>query len=500
VIQDARSLADGSELECDVCVVGAGAAGITLAREFAGGDVRVCLLESGGFEPDEAVQDLYRGVARGTILGPGSHYLAGGRLRYFGGTTNHWQGWCRPFEPIDFTARPWIAASGWPFDRSHLDPWYGRARAVIGLAAFDDDAVAAAAGPPPLLPGGSRVPTRFYYLQPTRFGVAHRARLAAAPNLRVLLHASAVGVRVGAGDDRVRRIDAATLAGTRFAVLARWFVLACGGIENARLLLLSDDARERGLGNERDLVGRYFCDHPHLEAGHALLFRGEESLRLYDYAFDPRLGQTRIGVLGLAPEAQREHELLNCSVELRAADAVSRPELADPLGAVAPLLDRPGQDPPARSTTTLATLTVRTETTPNPESRVTLTGERDALGQRRPKLAWRILPGDRRRLRRALAVVGSELGRQGVGRVHLVEPGEAPWRGAYGGHHHIGTTRMHPDPHRGVVDADCRVHSTANLFVAGSSVFPTSGFANPTLTLVALAIRLADHLKARLEG
>lgn len=506
MIQDARGLEDGAEVDCDVCVVGAGAAGITLAREFSGGGARVCLLESGGFEPEKATQELYRGTTDGTILEPESLYLVGGRLRYFGGTTNHWSGWCRPFEPIDFTARPWVPGSGWPFDRAHLDPWYRRALEVIGLAPFDDAALVASSGRPPLLADGARVSTRFFYLQPTRFGAVHRARLAAAPNVRVLLHANALGIRLGGGETLVRQLEAATLGGSRFTVSARWFVLATGGIENARLLLLSGDAPERSLGNDHDLVGRYFSDHPHLEAGTALLFRSESSLTLYDLEWDPRFGHTRLGVLGLAEEVQREHELLNCSFELLPAGPTAQPVLSAQLGAVASLLDHPTAGPPgapAREPAdwSLMTLLVRAGQTPNPDSRVTLGEERDALGQRRVKLDWRLLPGDRRRIRRAVKVLGLELGRQGVGRVHLAGTrgtGRPSWRGAYGGNHHIGTTRMHSDPRQGVVDVDCRVHGTDNLFVAGSSVFPTSGFANPTLTLVALAIRLADHLKAQL--
>ena len=503
-------LADGAEIDCEVCVVGAGAAGITLAREFAGGGARVCVLESGGFEPEAATQELYHGSVGGTFLSPESRYLDGGRLRYFGGTTNHWSGWCRPLEPIDFTARPWLPGTGWPFDRAHLDPWYERAREVIGLAPFDAAAVIASSGQEPLLPDGSRVPTRFFYLHPTRFGEVHRAQLAAAPNVRVLLHANALGIRLGEAGTQVRRLDVAVLGGEgpRFVVRARWFVLATGGIENARLLLLSDDVHAGGVGNDHDLVGRYFCDHPHLEAGTALLFRAESSLALYDYQGDRRLGHNRLGVLGLAEELQRAHKLLDCTVELRATDPTARPELVDQLAATAPLIDRlaaapseaPGGGPAEWS---LMTLTVRSAQTPNPDSRVTLGEERDALGQRRVKLDWRIFPGDRRRIRRAIKVLGNELGRQGVGRVQLAGSrgdGRGSWPGAYGGNHHIGTTRMHPDPAQGVVDADCRVHGIANLFIAGSSVFPAPGAANPTFTLVALAIRLADHLKARLGG
>jgi choline dehydrogenase-like flavoprotein len=503
MLQDARGIPRGAQLACDICIVGAGAAGITLARELAGTDARVCLLESGGFAPDEATQRLYEGVGGGTLLGPESRYLAAGRLRYFGGTTNHWQGWCRPLDPIDFTHRPWIPDSGWPFDRAHLDPFYRRAYDVLQLAPSDDQALLAAAGAPPLLHGSERVLTRLYYLKPTRLGPLYRQELTAARNVRLLLHANALAFRPPAAGEPVERVDVATLEGNRFAVHARWFVLAAGGIENPRLLLLSNEVQEAGLGNEHDLVGRYFMDHPHLDAGHALLFRPEAVLDLYRPHWSPAAGSAVAAVLCFSEQVQREQLLPNLSFSLPELDPTDRPDLAEQVEAAASALDRFGSaagptsagEPPTAS---LVTLAVRAEPIPNRESRVTLIDRVDALGQRRVKLRWRLAREDRRHIRRGTVALGQELGRHARGRVHVLFDRDALWRGAYGGNHHLGTTRMHRDPKQGVVDAQCRLHGTPNLFVAGSSLFPTAGFANPTLTLIALALRLGDHLKSLL--
>ena len=503
MLQDARGLPRGARLACDVCIVGAGAAGITLARELAGTDARVCLLESGGFAPDAATQRLYEGAGGGTLLGPESRYLAAGRLRYFGGTTNHWQGWCRPLDPIDFTHRPWIPDSGWPFDRAHLDPFYRRAYDVLRIAPSDDQALLAAAGSPPLLHDTGRVLTRLFRLQPSRMGPLYRQELTAARNVRLVLHANALAFRPAAAGAPVERVDVATLEGDRFAVHARWFVLAAGGIENPRLLLLSNQVQEGGLGNEHDLVGRYFMDHPHLDAGHALVFRPRAALDLYRPYRSPTLNQSLAAVLCFSDEVQREQRLPNLCFGLADVDPTERPELAEQVEAAAAILDRFGGDPgslPSEVTksASLLTLTVRAEPMPNRASRVTLGDQLDALGQRRVQLDWRLAPEDRRHIRRGTVALGQELGRHARGRVHVLYDRHALWRGAYGGNHHMGTTRMHRDPKQGVVDAQCRLHGTPNLFVAGSSVFPTAGYANPTLTLIALALRLGDHLKSLL--
>jgi choline dehydrogenase-like flavoprotein len=293
----------------------------------------------------------------------------------------------------------------------------------------------------------------------------------------------------------VSRGRAATLAGNRFSVAARVVVLATGGIENARILLASRASRPNGIGNDRDLVGRFFMDHPHLRAGVYL-----PSSAAFDGAFYRRRDDQRaIGVLTVADALLRRDGLLGFSLTL-SRRAVSRDAALDgdvqqaasdlEGGAALAAVSRP---PDA------TVLECRTEPAPNPDSRVTLAGERDALGMPRARLDWQLTAADFASLRAGQEIVAREVGRAGVGRVQL--PRDAP-RSAWtqkvrGGQHHIGTTRTAEDPARGVVDAHCRVHGIENLYVAGSSVFPTAGTANPTLTLTALALRLADRIRAR---
>jgi choline dehydrogenase-like flavoprotein len=270
-------------------------------------------------------------------------------------------------------------------------------------------------------------------------------------------------------------------------------VLATGGIENARLLLASNGVEVAGLGNRHDLVGRFFMEHPHTHSGEYLPSAAARPLGLYRLH---RRGPVEVlGLLALSPALRRSERLANASATL-----APRPQggaLERGLGVV--IAGFEGVDANAQGVPRFA-LSNAGEQVPNPESRVQLSYERDALGMNRVALKWRLSADDRGSLRRSHEILAREIGRAGLGRV---KPGLGDPSGAWpfdvnGARHHMGTTRMHVDPKQGVVDADSRVHGVANLFVAGSSVFPTSGSANPTLTIVALALRLADHLKQEL--
>ena len=260
------------------------------------------------------------------------------------------------------------------------------------------------------------------------------------------------------------------MTGRTLRVSARLFVLATGGIENARLLLLADHLH--GIGDESGLVGRCFMEHPR-DASCRLV---PADPRLIDqcglYALNRGADGVVMGRLAFTDEARRRHELPAVSITLEPRPRARRWRRATAFG-----------------------LLINLEQAPDPENRVTLDAERDRFDLPRPAIHWRWRPLDQRNLTRIHAMITAELEGRGLGRVEITA-GAPPDPNA---HHHMGTTRMHRDPRRGVVDEHARVHGVANLFVAGSSVFPTSGFANPTLTVVALALRLADHLARRLE-
>jgi choline dehydrogenase-like flavoprotein len=486
VIVDAHKQEVTSDLETGVCLVGAGAAGITLARALEASGIDCVLLEGGGFVPRERSSwELYRGDVTASPVAEIEGYLQASRLRWFGGSTNHWVGWCRPLDLLDFEPRPWIPHSGWPLRREDLDPFYRSAADVLQIEPFDRTPGPAAHEE--AFPGsdGDFERVRFYMSPPTRMGERYRGEIEHARHVRALLHANVVTLETDADKRRLEAVRVLTIAGAGFRVRARAFVLAMGGIENARLLLASN------VGNDHDLVGRFFMDHPHVIPGQVALTPPAGGFAPFFFHRPPDFRCSTIQVLSLTERAQRRNRLANADLHFRSLPGFS-PESSDRAGSavarMAALTEGTGRE------LTAAELRLRLEPVPNPESRIVLSEQKDALGVPRAELSWRLDREDAGHVEAAVDALARELGRSGWGRAQRALLDGEPWPGTSWGGHHIGTTRMHADPRQGVVDAEGRVHGVANLFVAGSSVFPTAGAANPTLTIVALALRLAKRL------
>ncbi len=501
---DARSVPTGTVIETEVCIVGAGAAGITLAREFTNASFRVVLLESGGTEPEQATQDLYSGsdVGRPYDIFPVS------RLRYFGGTTNHWGGvWCDMPNSLDFEIREGVPYSGWPFSLSYLEPWYRRAHPVLKLGpygyALSDWGIAPNDIPEPFQ--GPHFVCQVLQQGPaTRFGPEYGPQLRRAQNLSVYLRANALRFDAGDSGGAVRQLNVGVLPDGRFTVRARIYILATGGIENARLLLLSESNAGLGLGNEHDLVGRFFMLHLEYSGGAIvlsdpyvnLMFQTGEHGARYN-----RHGGTRrfVSYISLSEETKRQLQLPNMRLRfLHDLGSVVRK-----LPGVATYVTRRlvyGRNKPPAPMASIP-LNCTSEQMPNPDSRIGLGKDLDVFGLRRIVVDWQLTADDRRGMATGNQLLAAELGRGKFGRLRSTVPeGDSDWPSDMrGDQHHMGTTRMQRDPRMGVVDENCRVHGVANLYVAGSSVFPTGGTFNPTLTIVALALRLADHVKERLR-
>lgn len=524
---DAGRLVAERPVRPDLCIVGAGAAGITLAREFIGTRCQVAVIESGGLRYSARVQQLYAGEN----VGLPSYALTYSRFRMFGGSTTRWPAQCRPLDPIDFQPRPGIAHSGWPFDHRHLQAWYPRTQAACGLPVGEEPAWTPCPASLPLCDGElEAILFRFGY--PRDFGKAYRQELERSANVDVLLNASVVEIQPAPDLRSVQALRARALSGGAFDVQAKLYVLACGGIENARLLLASNRIAPAGLGNGHDLVGRFFMDHPYLTTGYFIPAApqhadGPHVIRSFKRA---GLDQTSHVGFALSEPVRRDRELTGCSGYfirrlasettpdhfsrggksfLRLREVLEHRTLAGAevgrhlwnaakgYRAVGLTLARRVSEV-FRPRYVFAFRTVL-ETTPRPDSRVTLAPTSDRLGVPCVRVDWRVSESDRRGLERLRRAVAEAIARKGLGAL-IEDPGvdDAGWPSSMeGGKHHIGTTRMHVDPKRGVVDPDCRVHGVTNLYIAGSSVFPTSGYANPTFTIVALALRLADHLKTR---
>jgi choline dehydrogenase-like flavoprotein len=521
MLRDAREIGAGEIISADVCIIGAGAAGITLACELAGGSRRVCLLESGGFDFEEDTQSLYQGEIAGHALNP----LDVSRLRYFGGTTNHWGGMCAPLSPEDFGVRPWVQYSGWPITLAELDPYYRRAVPYVQISSARFGIEDWAGEVPPLFKepalAGRLAPLLFQQSPPTRFGETFRAQIVGAGNIEALLHANVLAFQTDAAATRVREVRVSSLGGRAFSVQAPVFVLAAGAIENARLLLVSNSVEPAGLGNRHDVVGRFFAGHPQLDGAARIVLDAPSgsaakplAATLHSYAMMQVSAQTAARdqiarfaahIDPLAAEAAPTlHNtpsylaLKRLVARLKGTDFPNTTVAAD-LGTVFSDLDglatglytRFGRAP-------ILDIRPQCEQVPNPDSRVRLGEERDALGMPRVIVDWRLTDLDVVTVRRGLAIFGEVFERAGLGRIEIseaVRSADARSLACSEAWHHIGTTRMSDDPRTGVVDRSCRVHGISNLFVAGSSVFPTTGIVNPTYTIVALSIRLADHIR-----
>ncbi len=518
---DARQLADGEPLEAEVCIIGAGAAGLTIARQLAGTAARVAIVEAGGMWFSRESQDLYDVEHVGSKY-PMSHLS---RLRFFGGTTNHWGGLCLPIRASIFEKRPWIPHSGWPFGRALLDPYYERAYDFmrIGKSDFDFAALTKAEKLDPLPFDESRLRTRFGRVNRIRFGKEFVGDLADAPNITVYLNANVASINRDRTAGRINGISIKTLDGKAFDLSAKVFILACGGIENPRLLLNSRQVEAAGLGNGHDLIGRYFMDHIWYPRSEILPADQSREYRLYtdhhltedDWYmhgfFDlPAQAGAELQIGDFRTEIEGHRSLVCDPVARRARTLLDDVMQGKPLNRIKQKLIRvvtnydtvwrymtEGEDGP---------LTYRllnySEQVPNPESRVMLSTNRDALGLNKAALAWRLSEIDIRTITEGQKIVAREVGRSEFGRVKLERIPAADEESRdriFAAFHHMGTTRMDPNPRLGVVDSDCRMHGLGNFYVAGSSVFPCSGYQNPTFTILALAMRISDHVKSQLD-
>lgn len=545
---DARKITPGADLYCDVCIVGSGAAGMTLAHELRNSGLDVMLLEAGGKTFSNSAQEPFRGE----VIDRARHgALEDYRHRRLGGTTAVWGGRCGAFTDVDFERREHVPYSGWPVSLTEMDPFYERATGYCQAGQYSYRAESALPDAVEPIPGFRSTDVDsggiWRFSPPTDFGRVYGEAVSASPNVTIVLHANCLQLHSTSDGSAIEYVEAAPAPSRKFRVRASRVVLACGGLEAVRFLLVSDDVHRNGIGNDHGLVGRFYISHMTGDAGEVEIPNGTPAL--WDYQLDSEGIYCRRS-LTISRQAQRRERLQNFraifshpspadpshgSSVLSAMYLVKRllarripPEYSRALSSMRPLdhiaahcgnilmgapslaqfavtwsrkrvlasRKLPSVVLPSRSG--IYTLHYDAEQRPNPESRISLCQSCDSFGIPRLKVDWRFTAEDISSVVRSCRLIGDELVRTRTGRL-LFEPEQAAERLAENsgvGSHHIGATRMSTSPREGVVDPDCRVHGVRNLFIASSSVFPTSGFANPTLTIVALAVRLADHLRA----
>lgn len=510
---DARNLENNTRIKGDICIMGAGAAGISMALDWIDTPHKVILLEGGGFEYDEEVQNLYDGETTGQNYYP----LQSSRLHYFGGTTGHWGGLCAPLDEIDFQKREWVPHSGWPFSKNELDPYYARANEKLNLGPYNYSPEYWQQQMPNMKPfplDYGVIKNKMWQFSDARYGNLYREEITGADNIELYTYANVVNITANESVSAVNEVVVKNHAGKTHTVEADQFILACGAIQNARLLLASDSQAPDGLGNDHDLVGRYFMEHIEIYPSELWMFESFDSA-LYDQYEDGL--EDPAAEIGFVDEIQKQENLLNGTIALLPLSfgQFEKPAMTtwkdeDPREAFQDMFDNweeafkkaeQVKDVVKRS----YELKTRIEQSPNPDSRVTIGPEEDALGVPRANLHWELSDQDWKSLRKMHQLMAHEVGKAGLGRVQFREsfrnPDEIRWpEGTSGGWHHMGTTRMSNDPKQGVVDANCQVNGIENLYVAGSACFPTAGAANPTLTLVALSLRLSDYVKDKLNN
>lgn len=506
---DARELPANTLIEGDLCIIGAGAAGISIALEWIGTPYKIILLEGGGFEYDDRVQELYAGKTTGQRYYP----LKSSRLHYFGGTTGHWAGYCSTFDEIDFEKRDWVPHSGWPISRAELDPYYKRAHKNLELGPYEYGWKYWQKQDPDLKPVMKDELTVWnkvwQFSPPTRFGTKYKDAIVKANNIHLYTYANAVDIAANENVSAINQVTIKNYTGKQHTVKAKHFVLACCSIQNARILLASDKQVPNGLGNDNDNVGRYFMEHLEIKSGE-LWLTNPDPLKLYSLQYGTTKARCE---LAITKEQQQKHKMLNGTSSLtpllyakKIKPMIDVWNTEDPqknlvnafanFGEAAKVDKSITQDSIIKS----YELFTRMEQAPNPGSRVTLDTEKDSLGMPRAMLHWVLTPLEKHSIRKIYELIGQQIGRAGIGRVKMMEYLQDEKDNSWpeftgGGWHHMGTTRMSDDAKNGVVDANCKVHGIANLHVAGSSCYVTAAAPNPTLTLVALSIRLADRIK-----
>ena len=529
MIIDARKITTGETINCDVCIVGAGAAGITLANELCDQGMEVILLESGGMKFEKDTQDLNKGDVDLTVHGPLEEY----RRRRFGGATTAWGGRCVPFDEVDFEPRAYVPYSGWPITKRDLDPYYTRAHVYCDIGAYTyqiKDVIPNPACQKSIIPNFESedisVDKLYLFSPPTNFGKKYLDKFKSSINIKTFIYANCLKIVTVQEGNNVSHLKVASLRKNDFSVYAKQYILAMGGLEVTRLLLLSNDVHSKGIGNQYDLLGRFYMCH--ISHNVEVEFTSTDIIWDYEKTSEGAYCQRAITI---KPDKQLDDKLLNQRAFIERPN-ISNPEHENGVFSATYLAKGLLKKETAyhhlfkhiknivfdfnnvvdfsdkwikhriiseiklpsvllKSDANIYSIRIDSEQAPNPDSRVNLSDKIDLFGLNRLKVDWQHTELDVQSLIKSSQLIGQALNKCGVGQMRVWQnliP--RPLAG-----HHIGTTRMACTPYRGVVDDNCKVYGLNNLYIASSSVFATSSYANPTLTIVAIAIRLADYIK-----
>jgi choline dehydrogenase-like flavoprotein len=528
MLRDLNEIEPAEDIRADICVIGAGVAGQTLAMRLASAGRSVTLVESGGLEFNSKSQTL----SDGDVSGEPYYDLISSRLRLFGGTAAIWGGRCAELDPIDFEKRDYLPHSGWPIEKSDLQPYYDRAYEALGIQNPKAKPPRSKHRHDLAWAQSEKLEIGFWRFDENgeRFTNIERGNLS---DVDILINATMTEMEV-AESGEVTGITVSSLGGRTAIIIADEYVLAAGAMETIRLLMGGVPNRPNGFGNDDDLLGRFFMEHPHARGGEIVSDRLKIPLRAM-----PRMkwskGQRFAAYLRLSEAEQRRQGVLNSALSLAPRrHEGNTPEL------IRSMKEKLKHDLPStrfwrtsyKGLKNFATrvreridpwesvwavkqpgskrglyAVIRAEQAPNPHSRIRLSPRKDQFGLPLADLDWQFSDIDKQSVRTLMQTLKAVVQDAGWGDVRLakwLDQEVGKWHfdplvssHAIGGYHHMGGTRMSSNPKTGVVDANCKLFESPNLYIASSSVFPTGGWANPTLTIMALAERLADHLNAK---
>jgi len=466
----------------DTCVIGAGAAGISVATQLARKGRSVCLAEAGKMEYSIESQGHYEGKS----IGDPYFDLKATRLRLFGGSTGHWAGWCRELDPHDFEKKIASSMTAWPIKSEDLRRYSAPTAKILKIPQQSADRH--------LNPDLNEI--FFEFSPPVRFGQEYKNEISSNDNLDAFTSCNLLGFQFDGA--RIENADFINYDGLKVTVRAKQFVLACGGIENSRILLIENEKFNNNLGNKHNMVGRYWTEHNTFTIGDFLLFKDDAFITKASVSSSGETS-TRIFV-GPSRQFLEREKVLSCGLRLLPLyKRTGAKKYLAKLLCVTPDLSNMLLDPFGRRLICAGTIRAAWEQLPHADNRVALSTEKDRFGLQRCELHWRKLIRDKLAPRKMAIALGNYLAENDIGRIKLApwllqNDDEFPIDDEIAGHHHMGGTRMAKAEDGGVVDTNCRVFGTSNLYVAGSSVFPSGGHVNPTFTIIQLALRLSDHL------
>jgi len=529
MIFDFENLDDHSVLDTDICIVGSGVAGLLLAKEFLNTDTKVLVLEGGGKKDELQSQKLYQS----DVVGLEHDGVHNGRFRVYGGSSTRWGGQLMTSRKQDFETKDYIPFSGWPISKNELDSYYPRAEAIMRVndKSYESDLWNDLDTQPIHFNSDS---FQYRFSKWASFKNRNLAKYVGplckiSSNVNILLHANATEIMLNNESDSVESITIKSYKGKQASIKAKTFIICAGTIDTARLLLASKSTSKNGVGNDNDLVGRYFQDH----ISYRVARLKPTETKTFSETFSPfyRSSTMHSCKLDLSPQAQDEqkcshvmgHVVFDYSEEsgfyefrrvLRAVQSKKNP-LPSPMGAwrmlrfvddlfrlvVGALIV--GRRFAPKSSKSYLQLEV--EQYPNPESRVMLSEDTDELGMPRVILDWQLTGDEKQSMKNYINLFKPDWNRLNLGDANweiakdLFEEGDEWLKECRDTYHQTGTTRMSNNPDEGVVDSNCKVHGINNLYIGSCSVFPTGGTANPTLTMMAICMRLADFLKKNIN-